>query len=218
MLAYAIGRIGCQVSGDGDWGILNSAYITTPAGKAMLANPGDFERITQQYKEVYLPQFGSLDKIPHLAVKAPSFLPDWLFAYPYPHNVISEGVRIPGCEGQYCSQLPIPVFPTPFYETITCLILFFILWSFRKRFTVPGTLFGFYLILNGIERFLVENIRVNSKYNIFGLHPTQAELISSALVISGILIYVIRKRAAGRNGVQPASPISNPPQKGQKIS
>ena len=28
MLAYAIGRIGCQVSGDGDWGILNSAYIT----------------------------------------------------------------------------------------------------------------------------------------------------------------------------------------------
>ncbi len=28
MLAYAIGRIGCQVAGDGDWGILNSAYIT----------------------------------------------------------------------------------------------------------------------------------------------------------------------------------------------
>src|SRR6201995_5893812 len=27
MLAYAIGRIGCQVSGDGDWGVLNFSYI-----------------------------------------------------------------------------------------------------------------------------------------------------------------------------------------------
>lgn len=208
MLAYAIGRIGCQVSGDGDWGILNSAYITNPAGKATLANPGDYERVIQQYKEVYLPQFGSLDKVPHISVKAPSFLPDWLFAYPYPHNVISEGARIPGCDGQYCSQLPIPVFPTPFYETLTCLVLFFIIWYFRKRFTIPGTLFAFYLILNGIERFLVENIRVNSKYNIFGLHPTQAELISSALVISGILIYIFRKRAVQRTAL--ANPSSSP--------
>src|ERR1700743_78822 len=37
MLAYAIGRIGCQVSGDGDWGILNSAYTTNVSGKAVLA-------------------------------------------------------------------------------------------------------------------------------------------------------------------------------------
>ena len=28
LIAYAVGRIGCQVSGDGDWGIYNSAYIT----------------------------------------------------------------------------------------------------------------------------------------------------------------------------------------------
>ena len=193
MLAYAVGRIGCQVSGDGDWGILNSAYITTPAGKPALAAPGDYERIVQQYKEVYLPQFGSLDKIPHLAARAPSFLPDWMFAYSYPHNVISEGVRIPACDGQYCSQLPIPVFPTPFYETITCLILFFILWSLRKRITVPGKLFAIYLILNGIERFLVEHIRVNTTYDIFGFHPTQAELISSGLVICGtILLFTLK--------------------------
>ncbi|MER3463894.1 MAG: diacylglyceryl transferase, partial [Chitinophagaceae bacterium] len=26
MIAYAIGRIGCQVAGDGDWGIYNSAF------------------------------------------------------------------------------------------------------------------------------------------------------------------------------------------------
>lgn len=199
MLAYAVGRIGCQVSGDGDWGILNSAYKTNLSGKSVLAAPGEYEQILQQHREVYLPQFGALDKVPHLGVKAPSFLPDWLFAYSYPHNVVSEGARIPGCEGQYCSQLPIPVFPTPFYETITCLVLFFVLWYFRKRLTVPGTLFGLYLILNGIERFIVEKIRVNSKYDIFGFHPTQAELISFGLIISGAAIYYSRTRAAKTN-------------------
>jgi phosphatidylglycerol---prolipoprotein diacylglyceryl transferase len=25
MLGYALGRVGCQVSGDGDWGVINSA-------------------------------------------------------------------------------------------------------------------------------------------------------------------------------------------------
>ena len=37
-------------------------------------------------------------------------------------------------------------------------------------------MFSIYLILNGIERFFVETIRVNTTYSIFGLHPTQAEL------------------------------------------
>src|SRR6202012_1219761 len=152
MLAYAIGRIGCQVSGDGDWGILNSAYTTNVLGKPVLAgSPGDYARTLQEYKDFYLPQFGSLNSVPHLSVKAPSWLPDWLFAYSYPHNVISEGYRIPDCNGQYCSQLPIPVFPTPVYETLVCLGLFFLLWSLRKRLKIPGTLFAVYLMVNGIE-------------------------------------------------------------------
>jgi phosphatidylglycerol:prolipoprotein diacylglycerol transferase len=206
MLAYSVGRIGCQVAGDGDWGIVNSAYTSTPEGKTVLANPGDFERILQQSKEVYLPQFGSLDKVPHLSAKAPSFLPDWLFAYSYPHNVINEGVRIPGCEGNYCTHLPLPVFPTPFYETVVCLILFFVLWSLRKRFTIPGTLFAFYLIVNGIERFFIEQIRVNSKYDIFGWHPTQAEIISFLLLISGIaLFFTLRRR---NKDPRPPSPLA----------
>jgi phosphatidylglycerol---prolipoprotein diacylglyceryl transferase len=204
MLAYGVGRIGCQVSGDGDWGILNSAYYTMPDSKVALSDPGNFGTVLQQYKDVYLPQFGSLGNVPHLSVKAPSFLPDWLFAYSYPHNVISEGVRIPGCDGMYCSHLPIPVFPTPFYETVVCIGLFFLIWALRKRFTVPGTLFAFYLIVNGIERFFVEKIRVNSKYDIFGFHPTQAEIISSLLVITGVLLMIIlpkRQRRQGRLAV-----------------
>lgn len=194
MLAYGLGRIGCQVSGDGDWGIVNSAYYTGPDSKLLPAGPGDFDRVLQQSREVYLPQFGSLDKVPHLSAKAPSFLPDWLFAYSYPHNVINEGVRIPGCDGPYCTHLPLPVFPTPLYEIVVCLILFFVIWSLRKKFNVPGTLFAFYLIVNGIERFLIEKIRVNSKYDIFGWHPTQAEIISSVLVISGVVLMIVLKR------------------------
>ncbi|MBN9380285.1 MAG: prolipoprotein diacylglyceryl transferase [Chitinophagaceae bacterium] len=210
MLAYAIGRIGCQTSGDGDWGILNSAYYTNIGGKPVLAGAGDFQRITEQYKEVYLPQFGALDKIPHLAVKAPSWLPDWLFAYSYPHNVVSEGVRIPGCDGSYCSQLPIPVFPTPFYETVVCLGLFFLLWSLRKKLKVPGTLFGIYLFVNGVERFFVEKIRVNTKYDIFGFHPTQAEIISFLLMITGAIIYFrLRSRPPQKAPSQETSAAQN---------
>lgn len=33
ILAYGIGRLGCQISGDGDWGIYNSAYYTDSLGK-----------------------------------------------------------------------------------------------------------------------------------------------------------------------------------------
>ena len=194
MLGYAVGRIGCQVSGDGDWGIANSAYYTTPDSKVALATGDQFSSILAENRELYVSQFGSLDKVPHLSVKAPSFLPDWLFAYSYPHNVISEGSRIPDCAGQFCGHLPIPVFPTPFYETVVCLLLFFILWFSRKKFTVPGTLFAFYLIVNGIERFFIEKIRVNTKYDIFGFHPTQAEIISFFLIISGTAIWIVRRK------------------------
>jgi prolipoprotein diacylglyceryltransferase len=212
MLAYAVGRIGCQVSGDGDWGILNSAYYTLPDGKAGAMSALDYERITHQYKDLYAPQFGGLDQIPHLAVKAPGFLPNWLFAYSYPHNVIGEGMRIPGCDGgQFCNQLPIPVFPTPLYETLTCLLLFFLLWSLRKRLKTPGNLFAIYLILNGIERFLIEHIRVNSKYDIWGLHPTQAELISAGLVIAGVAILLVLKKR--KSDVPPIGPVGPEPDK-----
>ena len=192
MLAYAIGRIGCQVSGDGDWGVLNSAYITAPNSKVIRATPDTFKQKLFSNQNFYIQEQGydSLSVVPHHSVVAHAFLPNWVVAYPFPHNVINECEPIPGCEGEHCSQLPVPVFPTAFYETIACLLLFILLWAFRNRFHYAGQLFGFYLILNGIERFLVEKIRVNTQYHIFGLHPTQAELISSALVIAGVIVIV----------------------------
>jgi len=188
MIAYAIGRIGCQVSGDGDWGVPNSAYVTTSEGKAMLAQPGDFDKAVEQHKAIFASEFGE-DDIPHISTKAPSFLPVWMVAYPYAHNVNEEGFRIAGCEGDYCTALPVPAYPTPFYETVMCGILFFILMFLRRKITIPGQIFAMYLVMNGVERFFIEKIRVNTKYDIWGFHPTQAELISSLLVIVGAALY-----------------------------
>jgi len=55
-------------------------------------------------------------------------------------------------------------------------------------------MFAFYLIINGIERFFIEKIRVNSRYTIFGFHPTQAEIISTLLIIGGSLLYYFLKK------------------------
>ena len=157
MLAYSTGRIGCQVSGDGDWGIVNT-------------RPNPF-----------------------------SWLPDWMWGYTYPNNVarMDQENPIPGCTDKFCFELAEPHFPTPFYETVICFILFLVLWSFRKRLKIPGTLFALYLILNGVERFFIEKIRVNTKIHLLGFQFTQAELISSLLFISGIVLwFYLRKRNA----------------------
>jgi prolipoprotein diacylglyceryltransferase len=216
LLAYAVGRIGCQVSGDGDWGVYNSAYVVNAEGKVVEAAPGDYQNQLNKNEAYYLRGevfnkdsgliqvtdriYESLDKVPHKSFKAPSFIPVWMVAYTYPNNVNKDGVLIPNCDEEHCRALPQPVFPTPFYETIVCTLLFIILWTIRRRIKVPGVMFGIYLILNGIERFVVELFRVNNTYSIFGFHPTQAELISAALVLAGIILIIIVKRKSAKTG------------------
>ncbi len=208
LLAYAVGRIGCQVSGDGDWGIYNSAYITNANGKVEEAKAGDFQVQLEKHKTYFLegtvldsgktaPTFvtdrksTSLETVPHKYVKALSFMPDWMVAYNYPQNVNNDGIIIPGIYDDHNRVLPQPVFPTPFYETVICTLLFLILWAFRKRIMVAGTISGIYFILNGLERFLIEKIRVNNQYHFLGLHPSQAEIISFFLILTGVFIIVI---------------------------
>ncbi|MDX9751277.1 MAG: prolipoprotein diacylglyceryl transferase [Flavobacteriales bacterium] len=154
MLAYGVGRIGCQVSGDGDWGIVNTTFM----------GPG----------------------------------PRWLWQYDYPNNV--NGVGVPILDGRtcfegYCTVLPETVFPTPLYETIVCVGFFFLLWSLRTRLRPAGSIFFLFLFLNGLERFFIEKIRVNVEV-LPGI--TQAEIISSALMLAGVagLIWLRRKKPA----------------------
>ena len=99
--------------------------------------------------------------------------------------------------------LPVPVFPTPFYETIASALLFLVLWSVRKRIKVAGTITGIYFILNGTERFLIEKIRVNNHLSFMGLRFSQAELIAFFLVITGIaIITVVQLNAKRENRLQ----------------
>ncbi len=177
MLAYGVGRLGCQMSGDGDWGIYNTAYVTAPDGTLRASVAADNQYIMQMTSNT-----------DHAFFAAPSWLPRWLCGMNYPHNVGHEGIPITGCTGDYCNVLPVSVFPTPVYEAITCIILFFVLWALRKRFTRTLQMFGTYLILVGVERFFVELIRVNYKYNFGFIHPTQAELLSVVLVITGLCL------------------------------
>jgi len=159
----------------------------------MAASFEQFKEALNNNAAYYVHQFGTIESVPHISVKAFWGLPDFLFAYSYPHNVLNEGVTLAGCSGKYCSYLPIPVFPTPFYETSICTLFFVVLWLIRKKITVDGLLFSIYLCLNGIERFFIEKIRVNEMYNIFGNKITQAEIISTILFLIGLsgIIYFI---------------------------
>jgi len=146
MLAYAIGRMGCHLAGDGDWGIVS----TSP-------------------KPAWL-----------------SWAPDWVWAAHYPHNVIRQGVYIRGCQVDYCSVLPQGVFPTSFYESVVSLALFFALWAVRRRLTVPGSLFFVYALFTGLERFLIEFIRITPKHVFLGLSLSQAQWISLGFIGIGL--------------------------------
>ena len=150
IIAYGIGRIGCQIAGDGDWGIVN-----------------------------LIPQPEWL-----------SFLPEWTWSYDYPHNIINEGVLMPDCSGSHCYRLAQPVYPTPIYETTLSILIFIALWSIRKNITIPGSLFAAYLMLNGLERFFIEKIRVNNVFDMLGMRVTQAEIISTSLFFLGLVFMI----------------------------
>lgn len=193
ILAYAVGRIGCQVSGDGDWGIYNSAYITNESGKPVLAQQGEYQQQVNKYNTYFFRNnngWKNIQEIPNKAVIAPSFIPAWAVAYSYPQNVNNDGVEMPGVKDAHNAMLPVPVFPTPLYETILCTCLFLILWAIRKRISIPGLITGIYLVFNGTERFLIEKIRVNNLISFWGMRITQAELISFALIILGLFVIV----------------------------
>jgi phosphatidylglycerol:prolipoprotein diacylglycerol transferase len=83
---------------------------------------------------------------------------------------------------------PIPVYPTPLFESFFSLMLVVFLMKLRKREMPAGKLFFIYLILNGASRFLVEFIRLNPK-EVWGL--TQAQIIAMLFTLTGILGWIL---------------------------
>ena len=74
-----------------------------------------------------------LGKVPHKSFKGPSFLPKWMFAYTYPHNVNEDGILLPDCEGKYCRALPQPVFPLLFMKPLFAGYCFLFYGDFEKK-------------------------------------------------------------------------------------
>jgi phosphatidylglycerol---prolipoprotein diacylglyceryl transferase len=128
-LGYAIGRIGCQISGDGDYG-------------------------------------------------KPSDLP-WAMGYP---------------DGTVPTDPGVTVHPTPIYETLAMGVVALVLWHMRDHVR-PGVLFAGYLVLAGLERFLVEFLRRNDEVAL-GLTAPQFE--SLALFVAGaVWLALIARRHGG---------------------
>lgn len=149
LLAYGIGRIGCHLAGDGDWGI--QSYLA--------------------------------DK--------PSFLPAWLWAESYPNNILNE--ILPG-DG---------VYPTSLYEFAMAAVLFTGIWLMRRHPYRRGWLTFVTVVCFGVERLLIEQIRVNNTGEILGITVTQAELISVGMIIlglTGIAFTMRRRRGAHDSG------------------
>jgi phosphatidylglycerol---prolipoprotein diacylglyceryl transferase len=155
-LGYGVGRIGCLLSGDGDYG-------------------------------------------------KPTSLP---WGMSFPHGLVPTT--------QTCVAWGWPatckVQPTPIYEFVAACIIAWILWRIGARQIAgvrakrrsgtsrssprssppAGEVFAFYLMLTGIERFLVEFIRINPR-SFFGM--TNAQTAGLASIIVGVLIWwKLRKR------------------------
>ncbi len=137
IIAYGIGRIGCHLAGDGDYGI----PTLLPWGT--------------NYENGIVP---------------PSHLFNGTeYAATFPKNIFPDST---------------PLHPTPIYELLASLIIFFILWKLRKRNFKDGTILMFYFILSSFLRFIVEFIRINPKI-LLGL--TEAQIISVILFSIGTI-------------------------------
>lgn len=90
------------------------------------------------------------------------------------------------------------VHPTQLYETAAALVMFFILMAIHRRPHPKGRPWGLFLILLGIERFLVEFVRAKDD-RFFGPF-TVAQVISVVLVVVGGVLVVNAERQRSISG------------------
>jgi len=145
ILAYGIGRIGCHLAGDGDYGIPTDVpwAVTYPKGTVPTLSALNPE-LRRRYEELF------------------------------PGRPVPEDI---------------PVHPTPIYEALAAGAIFALLWRLRRSMP-EGKLFALYLVLAGLERFLVEFVRLNPTY--WGLSQAQWFALA-AMLVGGVLL--LRRRA-----------------------
>lgn len=104
------------------------------------------------------------------------------WAQTYQNNIYGEVIAAPG------------VYLTLMYETLMALACFALLWAVRKHPFQIGWLFSVYLALAGIERLLIEQIRVNPLLDFGRVQLTQAELIAGVLIVAGLVGIAMLRR------------------------
>ena len=86
----------------------------------------------------------------------------------------------------------LPVHPTFLYESIWCLLGFFLLWAYMKRRKFHGELILMYVMWYGAERFFVEGLRTDSlMVGSFRI----SQVIAAVSVIAALCIWLaLRKK------------------------
>lgn len=103
------------------------------------------------------------------------------------------GVRV---DPSIPSDQVLRVHPTQIYESLSALVMFLILMRYNSRPHVRGRAFGLFLIMLGIERFLVEIVR--AKDDRFLGPFTIAQLISViAVIVGATLMAKVRRSELG---------------------
>ena len=135
-------------------------------------------------------------------------IPDWLWSWRYPHNVVNsavESIPMENCGGLisanggtpiFCRILPQGVYPTPLYEILMCLVILVVVILISKKTKIPGLVFFSYLALTGVERFAIEFIRVNERYGLLGLDWSFSQWIALVMTIIGLVGMVVLVRSS----------------------
>ena len=90
----------------------------------------------------------------------------------------------------------VAVHPTQLYQVAMITVMFLIIWRLREHQHREGWLFGVYLVLAGVERFLVEFVRAKDDLLSFGL--TIAQVISIAAILGGVAWLIAFRRPRAR--------------------
>jgi phosphatidylglycerol---prolipoprotein diacylglyceryl transferase len=87
------------------------------------------------------------------------------------------------------------VYPTQLLEVALGFGMFLILWRLRKHTHAEGWLLGVYMVLAGLERFLVEFLRAKDD-RFFGAF-TMAQMFAILFIIAGVTIMRMRRDVRG---------------------
>jgi phosphatidylglycerol:prolipoprotein diacylglycerol transferase len=169
ILCYGIGRIGCLLAGDGDYG----TPTNLPWGMTFMHGT---VKPTIGERDFFI-EHPELDTVYHYTTASRILLSRDEFGPITAYDKTGT------------------VHPAPLYETLYSLLFFVVLLRLQPRFQMrEGWVFGLYLVLSGSARFLVEMIRINPRYA--GLSFSQ--WLAVALAAGGAVLIATRRSRARR--------------------